>query len=51
MEVEEKGMIDGFIPETSRAILTAKRVLLVQCVQRTGGSSGGLKWTEKFVWW
>ncbi|KAF2789040.1 hypothetical protein K505DRAFT_393361, partial [Melanomma pulvis-pyrius CBS 109.77] len=57
MEVEEAGMVDGFIPEEARAILTAKshcppqRRLLVQCVQRTGGPDGGLKWTEKFIRW
>jgi hypothetical protein len=57
MDVEEEGMVDGFIPESSRAILTAKshcppdRVLLVQCVQRTAGPNGGLKWTEGFVRW
>jgi hypothetical protein len=56
MEVEEEGMrVDGFIPESSRAILTAKRscppqrALLVQCVQR--GPGGDLKWTERIVKW
>ncbi|KAF2261424.1 hypothetical protein CC78DRAFT_619475 [Lojkania enalia] len=57
IEVEEEGMVDRFIPESSRAILTAKchrppqRVSLIQCVQRTGGPDGGLKWTEKFIEW
>ncbi|KAF2182876.1 hypothetical protein K469DRAFT_222196 [Zopfia rhizophila CBS 207.26] len=57
MEVEEQGMVDGFIPESSRAVLTAKshcppqRVFLVQCVQRTGGEDGGPVWTEKFITW
>jgi hypothetical protein len=57
MEVEEESMVDGFIPEEARAILTAKRHctpergMLVQCVQRTGGPGWGLKWTERFVKW
>ncbi|KAF2707311.1 hypothetical protein K504DRAFT_535825 [Pleomassaria siparia CBS 279.74] len=57
MEVEEVGMKDEFIPEESRAILTAKshrppdRVLLVQCVQRTGGPGRGLTWTERYIKW
>ncbi|KAF2728530.1 hypothetical protein EJ04DRAFT_591358 [Polyplosphaeria fusca] len=54
VDVEERGMVDGFIPEEARAILTAKchyppeQRLLVQCVQRT---KEGLKWTEGFVEW
>jgi len=57
MAIEEKGMVDGFIPEPSRAILTGKRhkptdrALIIQCVQRTGGPGGGLKWTEGLVRW
>jgi hypothetical protein len=57
MEVEEEGMVEGFIPEESRAILTAKshcppqRAMVLQCVQRTGRPGGGLKWTERFVSW
>ena len=57
MEVEEEGMVDGFIPEKARAILTAKshcppqRGFFVQCAQRTGGPGGGMKWTERFVTW
>jgi len=54
MEVEEEGMVDGFIPEEARAILTTKchcppdRVMLLQCVRRT---AKGLVWTERFVSW
>jgi hypothetical protein len=54
IDVEEKGMVDGFIPESSRVILTAKchcppeRFLLVQGVQKT---ETGLRWTEGFVRW
>ncbi|KAF2639838.1 hypothetical protein P280DRAFT_50710 [Massarina eburnea CBS 473.64] len=54
MELEEGGMVDGLIPETSRAILTAKchcppeRSFLIQFVQRT---EAGLKWTEGWIHW
>ncbi|PVH94287.1 hypothetical protein DM02DRAFT_618725 [Periconia macrospinosa] len=57
MNVEEKGMVGGFIPESSRAILTAKRncppqrEMMLQCVQRTDGVGGGLEWTENIVSW
>jgi hypothetical protein len=57
MHVEEEGMLGGFIPESSRAILTMKRhcpperEILLQCVQRTGRLEGALKWTERIVRW
>jgi hypothetical protein len=57
MDVEEEDMVGGFIPESSRAILTAKRhcppqrEFLLQCVQRTGELDGALKWTDRIVRW
>ncbi|RDW92217.1 hypothetical protein BP5796_01611 [Coleophoma crateriformis] len=60
MEVEEAGMVDGHIPESARAVITAvcegptpddggPTEVLIQCVQRFGSSDGGPVWHEKLI--
>ncbi|RDW79821.1 hypothetical protein BP6252_04459 [Coleophoma cylindrospora] len=60
MEVEEAGMVDGHIPESARAVITAvcegatpddggPTAFLIQCVQRFGSSDGGPVWHEKVL--
>jgi len=57
MEVEETKMIDGVMPEQSRAILTAFSLnnetcqIVLQCVLKNGGPNGSHLWKEKLIFW
>ena len=61
VDVEEEGIVEGIIPESSRAVVTifceapdtrnGMQRALIQCFQRCGGPDGGPIWKERMVYW